>query len=136
MKKLSVAIIRILFLLIFAVFFAGYAAAAQWVKTDPADVNITGIWTTYNTATDKTERFCTLFNGNIIHHDGTDWETMVTGAPSYLNAVWGTSIDDIFAVGYQGTIVYYNGTAWEDQKAKYQLFAAGEYREQQKLLLR
>ncbi|HHO75915.1 MAG TPA: hypothetical protein ENN05_05750 [Deltaproteobacteria bacterium] len=115
MIKISDAIIKVLFLLIFAVSFAGNATAAQWVLSDPANVQITGIWTTYNTATDKTERFCTLYNGSILHHDGTIWETMATGAPSYLNAVWGTAVDDIFAVGYEGTIVHYNGTVWQNQ---------------------
>ncbi|MBN2298644.1 MAG: WD40 repeat domain-containing protein, partial [Deltaproteobacteria bacterium] len=112
MKKTYEAIIRILFLLIVAAFFAGYASAAQWVKTDPADVNLTGVWTTYTTTT---EIFCTGISGVIIHHDGTAWESMDSGAVVDLNAIWGTSATDIFAVGDNATILHYNGIAWSSQ---------------------
>ena len=110
MKKISEAIFRALFFIIFAMFIAYSASAAQWVKTDPADipviVDLTGVWTTYNTTTEKTEIFCTGRGGKIIHYDGTDWESMNSGAVVDLNAIWGTSADDIFAVGDNATILH------------------------------
>jgi hypothetical protein len=40
------------------------------------------------------------------------WTAMTAGTSSDLQAVWGTSSSDVFAVGLDGAIVHYNGTAW------------------------
>ena len=37
---------------------------------------------------------------------------MTSGTINDLNAVWGTSGNDVFAVGDAGTILHYNGMAW------------------------
>ena len=36
---------------------------------------------------------------------------------SYLRNVWGSSRDNIFAVGYNGTILHYNGINWQKQES-------------------
>lgn len=41
---------------------------------------------------------------------------MVTGTTMYLNAVWGSSEKDVFAVGYNGTILHFDGSSWKAQK--------------------
>jgi alpha-tubulin suppressor-like RCC1 family protein len=40
------------------------------------------------------------------------WAPMTSGTTQWLNAVWGTSGSDIYAVGNGGTILRYNGTTW------------------------
>ncbi len=49
--------------------------------------------------------------GGILRYDGT-WTQ--TGGPteSTLNAMWGKTGGDIFAVGYDGVIAQYDGTEW------------------------
>jgi len=45
---------------------------------------------------------------------GADWTSMPTpaGTSFHLNAVWGTSESDVFAVGTNGTILHYDGFEW------------------------
>ncbi len=40
------------------------------------------------------------------------WSQMTSGTTEDLNRVWGTSADDIFAVGRNGTVLHYDGTSW------------------------
>jgi hypothetical protein len=40
------------------------------------------------------------------------WSAMNSGTANNLNAVWGSSCRDVFAVGDSGTILHYNGTTW------------------------
>jgi len=37
---------------------------------------------------------------------------MSSGTTNILDAVWGSSDNDVFAVGFSGTILHYNGSAW------------------------
>ena len=46
----------------------------------------------------------------VYHFNGTSWTEEDTG--KLLNAVWGSSATDVFAVGYNGIILHYNGTSW------------------------
>jgi hypothetical protein len=48
----------------------------------------------------------------ILHYTGTDWELMPSGTGNTLEAVWGSSETNVFAVGGSGTILQYNGSAW------------------------
>jgi hypothetical protein len=48
----------------------------------------------------------------ILHYNGSAWSDMNIDATACLYGVWGTSSDDVFAVGTNGTILHYNGTAW------------------------
>lgn len=52
--------------------------------------------------------------GAILHYDGTSWTTLGVQVP-FLAAIWGTSENDIFAVGRNGTILHFDGTRWSQQ---------------------
>jgi hypothetical protein len=54
----------------------------------------------------------------IIHYDGTSWTTMSSGtAYQFLENVWGSGPNDVFAVGADGTILHYDGTTWTEVAA-------------------
>ncbi len=41
------------------------------------------------------------------------WSSMTSGTTAGLIGVWGSSANDVFAVGgSRGTVLHYNGTAW------------------------
>ncbi len=49
----------------------------------------------------------------IEHYDGNSWTAMNAGTSNVLNAVWGSSADDVWAVGASGTILHYQqSTGW------------------------
>ncbi|MBN2239840.1 MAG: dockerin type I repeat-containing protein [Dehalococcoidales bacterium] len=49
----------------------------------------------------------------IMHFDGVNWTTMDTPEiETNLKAIWGTSENDIFAVGAFSTILHFDGTNW------------------------
>ena len=50
--------------------------------------------------------------GLIVHYDGSNWSTMVSGTSNILNGVWARSASDVYAVGQNGTVLYYDGTSW------------------------
>jgi len=86
--------------------------------TDVTDVvttaNLNGVWVAANG-----EVFIvgdpnpTSGNATIIHFDGVStWTPMTSGTTNTLNAVWGISESNVFAVGANGTILQYNGTDW------------------------
>ncbi len=53
------------------------------------------------------------YYGSILHYDGATWRAMAAPADAAgLNAVWGNSGSDVFAVGEWGTILHYDGIAW------------------------
>lgn len=47
----------------------------------------------------------------IQHNDGSTWSIMDAPAVGGLNAIWGASATDIYAVGARG-ILHYDGAAW------------------------
>jgi len=48
----------------------------------------------------------------IFHYTGSDWEPMESSTGNILEAVWGSSATDVFAVGASGTILHYDGFEW------------------------
>ena len=54
----------------------------------------------------------TYADGVIFHSDGIGWSRMPAPATEPLHDVWGTSANNVFAVGGAGTILNYDGTAW------------------------
>ena len=49
-------------------------------------------------------------------YDGVFWSSgTVPPGIGILSAVWGSSAEDVFAVGPQGTIIHYDGTSWSIQ---------------------
>lgn len=51
-------------------------------------------------------------DGDVDADAGPTWRTMDSGVSDQLNAIWGTSDDNIFAVGAVGWIIHYNGREW------------------------
>lgn len=47
----------------------------------------------------------------ILHYDGISWSRMASNASSMmkLNGVWGTSPNNVYAVGRFGRILHYDG---------------------------
>jgi len=50
----------------------------------------------------------------------THWQTMNSPVVQNLNALWGRSRTDIYAVGNNGVILHYDGTAWRNQMSSVQ----------------
>jgi hypothetical protein len=48
------------------------------------------------------------------------WQTMNSPVAQDLNAIWGRSRTDIYAVGNNGVILHYDGTAWQKQMSSVQ----------------
>jgi hypothetical protein len=44
--------------------------------------------------------------------DSSAWTLMDSGTTENLAAIWGTSIDNIYAAGARGTLLHYNGSTW------------------------
>jgi hypothetical protein len=65
------------------------------------------------------------FEYAILHYDGKAWTEMINGVPSNgfegglrgLSSVWGSSGNDVFAVGILGTILHYNGSKWTEMSS-------------------
>ena len=52
----------------------------------------------------------------ILHNDGTGWvEQHSSTAPGSFQSVWGSAVNDVFAVGEGGTIWHYDGFSWTGQ---------------------
>ena len=52
--------------------------------------------------------------GAILHYDGSSWSLVASGTTSSLKAVWGSSANDVYAVGENGTILHYDGESWSE----------------------
>ena len=50
--------------------------------------------------------------GIIWHYDGNSWEVMTSGTEHSLRDVWGSSDNNVFAVGHTSTILHYDGSNW------------------------
>ncbi|MFA5629140.1 MAG: IPT/TIG domain-containing protein [Dehalococcoidales bacterium] len=47
-----------------------------------------------------------------MHYDGANWSSEASGVSSDLYGIWGSSANNIYAVGKSGVITHYNGTSW------------------------
>lgn len=57
-------------------------------------------------------------NDAMLRKLGTnDFEVLPTGVPKNIHGLWGTSANNLYAVGAQGTLVHWNGGGWTVQKA-------------------
>ena len=50
-----------------------------------------------------------VFGGGILHYNGDAWMEMENDLPSGLYATWGSSLTDVFAVGFGYSILHYSG---------------------------
>ncbi len=48
-----------------------------------------------------------------VVQDPSDWIKMETGISAHLRGIWGSSENNIFAVGRDGVIIHYDGNTWE-----------------------
>jgi hypothetical protein len=55
-------------------------------------------------------------SGIIFHYDGNQW-TETFNSDIWLHAIWGSSENDVFAVGNNGTILHYNGQLWQQMES-------------------
>ncbi len=50
--------------------------------------------------------------GLLLRFDGSEWSSEETGTTETLNAVHGSSANNVFAVGENGTILHRCGAGW------------------------
>ena len=55
---------------------------------------------------------CSENSGMILHYNGSVWQAVYTEPFDNLSGLWGSSADDVFAVGDGGMIMHYDGMAW------------------------
>jgi hypothetical protein len=75
--------------------------------------------------TSGTDVFTVGQHGRIRHYDGTNWRDLVEVGTrtAVLLGVWGSTADDVYAVGYEpapslpeGIILHYDGTSWHEME--------------------
>lgn len=96
--------------------------AQKWVQKTQSntDEDLNGVWVSAVKNTNDpmlpTLKIYTVGNGGTIIYseNGTDWTAQTSNTPNNLNAVWGSSATNIFAVGDYGTILHSSneGTTW------------------------
>ncbi len=52
---------------------------------------------------------------NVFHFDGTSWTGMGRAVNGGLNAIWGTSSNNLIVVGDYGLTARYDGSSWTDE---------------------
>ncbi|MBW1809270.1 MAG: hypothetical protein JRJ87_13830 [Deltaproteobacteria bacterium] len=50
----------------------------------------------------------------LIHWDGRGWTPIIENRGRGLLDIWGSSVQDIYAVGNRGSMLHYNGLTWSD----------------------
>ena len=79
----------------------GFGANDVWV------VGAGGRILRYNGTTWTNQRYD---GDSVFAHPLNDWESLARNI--YLRGVWGSSTNDVFAVGDSGTVLHWNGSAW------------------------
>jgi photosystem II stability/assembly factor-like uncharacterized protein len=49
----------------------------------------------------------------ILYLDGDQWTRIESNTKEYLTAIWGSSDENIYAVGDNGLILHWNGEDWK-----------------------
>ncbi len=84
---------------------------SEWDEAVLGDYFLQGVW-----GSSEDDIFVVGYDGAdgvIFHSDGIEWSRMTAPATGALYDVWGTSANNVFAVGTAGTILNYNGTDWK-----------------------
>jgi len=55
--------------------------------------------------------------GKILHYNGSGWTEIASGTSQHLLDVWGSSANNVYAVGAEGTIVHYDGMTWSPEQS-------------------
>jgi len=103
-SKLSVVLFA---LLVFMSSVPSFGAGDEWLLdvwgSSPNSVFVVGAASTWYGPTE----------GNIIlYWDGNAWHKMSTGVLNSLSGVWGTSNNNVYAVGAGGIVLHYDGNNW------------------------
>jgi hypothetical protein len=53
--------------------------------------------------------------GTIVHYDGSSWKSQTSSSTDNLVGVWGSSPQDVFAVG-RSSVLHYDGSQWSHQR--------------------
>ncbi len=72
----------------------------------PTTKDLLGVW-----ENSPTDAFATGSDGTILHYDGNSWSQMESGTTETLHSVWGSSGDDVYAIG-DNVMLHYDGTTW------------------------
>jgi hypothetical protein len=84
------------------------------------DTNLMDVW-----GSRADDIYAVGFKGTILHFDGHQWTSMLSGTEADLTGVWGYVLrdnqdqiqrTDIFAVGSSGTILRFDGNLWLIQR--------------------
>jgi hypothetical protein len=103
-----------------------YTVAADGFGGNPIILHLTGgsTWTIVNSPVEMEGVWGSAANdvwavgvfGNIVHSTGGNvWTSVASPTSQNLNAVWGTSNANAYAVGNNGTILRWNGATWSAQ---------------------
>ncbi|MBN2571859.1 MAG: hypothetical protein JXA68_06995 [Ignavibacteriales bacterium] len=87
----------------------------KWEEYDYYEADLAGIYgfNENNIWAVGSNLILTQFYALIAHYDGSTWKTVYIDKTSKtLMGVWGSSPNDIFAVGFEGTILHYDGVSW------------------------
>lgn len=79
-----------------------------WTTLEIGTSGLFGVW---GTARDDV---WAVGHGTVLHFDGREWSTSVSGLDLNLLAVWAGARDDVWAVGDYQPVLHYDGRAWSE----------------------
>jgi len=76
-------------------------------------LEVSSLWSVYGFASDDV--YAVQPAPRIVYHyDGIQWTEMASGVfTTQINAIWGTSSNDIYVAGW-GNVYHYNGVGWSE----------------------
>jgi len=117
---LKISIFLVILIQFNGVFCRGTIIASEWNEMmcetgDYIPLSLRGVW-----SSSSTDVFFVGDSGHVFHYDGSNCYTMLDGQTSeiaMLYDVWGTSGNDVFAVGGNfGEILHYDGNDWSNMR--------------------
>lgn len=85
---------------------AGYCYWSKIWYASPVDIFLVGI-------SSHVENHTPVSRASIYHWDGSELTLQVSEIPTWEVDLWGSSKDDMYAVGQRGMILHYDGSAWK-----------------------
>jgi photosystem II stability/assembly factor-like uncharacterized protein len=52
--------------------------------------------------------------GVVMHYNGSSWISIRENPQEILHDIWGTSPNNLYAVGDAGTVLHYDGATWQE----------------------
>jgi len=92
-----------------------HAIGGAWTEMSHSVTNY-GLDTVWGAAADDV--FAGGGAGTMLHYDGRSWQPMDCGTDKNINAIWGLSGQDVYAVTHapyhtESSILHYDGSAWQ-----------------------